>query len=192
MTLMQRRRALMGVKKGGGRLPAEYQEVEWISRDSIDPWLNMSFGNFGPLTMTVIVTPDGVFGQQNCFVGRSAWSTRTNDYFVGFSATDVVSVFSGDNVSIISTEKNENKFTVILAINVPSTTGRFCLFKMNSGKWTFKGKIYNVKLVKDGNTLVELIPCYRKSDGEIGMLDIVSNAFITNAGSGIFTKGGNV
>ena len=193
MTLMQRRRALMGANGGGGRLPAEYQEVEWISRDSYSPWLSMNFGSFGPLTMVVIVTPNGGFGEINSFVGRVAWSNQENDYRVGFSAADEVSVFYGNNVTIISTEENANKFTVTLAINVPSTTGRFCLFRMNAGgTYTFTGKIYTVKLEKNDNTLVELVPCFRKSDGEIGMYDIISNAFITNAGSGTFTKGGNV
>ncbi len=36
------------------------------------------------------------------------------------------------------------------------------------------------------------IPCYRKSDGEIGLYDIMSGSFKTNAGSGTFLKGADV
>ena len=37
-----------------------------------------------------------------------------------------------------------------------------------------------------------LIPCYRKSDGEIGMYDVVNNVFYTNQGTGTFTKGADI
>lgn len=36
------------------------------------------------------------------------------------------------------------------------------------------------------------VPCYRKSDNEIGMYDLVNGVFYTNAGTGTFIKGGNV
>lgn len=43
------------------------------------------------------------------------------------------------------------------------------------------------------NTLIcDLYPCYRKSDGVIGMYDLVRGLFLTNVGSGSFTKGTNV
>lgn len=45
---------------------------------------------------------------------------------------------------------------------------------------------------KDGEIVRDMIPCYRKSDGEIGMYDLVSKIFFTNAGSGAFTKGADV
>lgn len=45
---------------------------------------------------------------------------------------------------------------------------------------------------KNGDLICDLIPCYRKSDGEIGMYDIVRKIFLTNAGSGSFTKGADV
>jgi hypothetical protein len=45
---------------------------------------------------------------------------------------------------------------------------------------------------KTGTLVCDLIPCYRKSDGVIGMYDLVRGLFLTNAGSGSFTKGANV
>ena len=45
---------------------------------------------------------------------------------------------------------------------------------------------------KDGNLIRDMVPCYRRSDGEIGMYDRVSQTLFTNAGSGIFTKGPSV
>ena len=45
---------------------------------------------------------------------------------------------------------------------------------------------------KNDKLICDLIPCYRKSDGVIGMYDIVRRAFLINIGSGSFTKGANV
>ena len=66
------------------------------------------------------------------------------------------------------------------------------LFRVLGDSRVFLGKIYNAK-VYDNNILIRnLVPCYRKSDNVIGMLDMVNNVFYTNAGSGTFTKGNNV
>ena len=55
-----------------------------------------------------------------------------------------------------------------------------------------KAKVFSAK-IWDKNILVRnFIPCYRRSDGEIGMYDTVNNVFYTNQGSGTFLKGDNV
>jgi hypothetical protein len=65
------------------------------------------------------------------------------------------------------------------------------LFHRWSNDW-FKWKIHYVK-VEDWNTeILELIPCYRKSDNVIWFRDIVNKVFYTNRGSGSFTKWGNI
>ena len=62
----------------------------------------------------------------------------------------------------------------------------------------FKGRtsiIAQIRYFKlyDGDTLVRnFIPCYRKSDSEIGMYDVVNGVFYTNQGSGTFLKGKDV
>lgn len=38
-------------------------------------------------------------------------------------------------------------------------------------------------------TLIDLIPCQRKSDGEYGFYDLVSESFLGNLGTGTFTEG---
>lgn len=45
---------------------------------------------------------------------------------------------------------------------------------------------------KNDELICSLTPCYRKSDGVIGMYDTVRRLFLTNAGSGSFTKGADV
>lgn len=52
-----------------------------------------------------------------------------------------------------------------------------------------KAKIWSLK----GEGVCDLIPCYRISDGEIGMYNAVTKQFLTNAsGTGTFIKGPNV
>ena len=53
----------------------------------------------------------------------------------------------------------------------------------------FKARIYNFIYSSDGNKLVELIPCKRKSDGVIGMYDLVGRKFYTSPNGVAFTGG---
>ena len=54
-------------------------------------------------------------------------------------------------------------------------------------------KIYYFKIYDNNNNLIcDLVPCYRKSDGEIGMYDLVSDVFRTNLGTGTFLKGDEI
>ena len=52
--------------------------------------------------------------------------------------------------------------------------------------------IYGWKFYQDDMLIRDFVPCYRKSDGEIGMYDLVNNVFYTNDGTGTFEKGKNV
>lgn len=45
---------------------------------------------------------------------------------------------------------------------------------------------------KNDTLVCDLYPCYRKSDGMIGMYDKVRSLFLANEGTGSFTKGANV
>lgn len=50
-------------------------------------------------------------------------------------------------------------------------------------------KIYEYKTYNNSDVVQDFIPCYRKSDNEIGMYDTVNNKFYTNQGTGTFKKG---
>ena len=56
----------------------------------------------------------------------------------------------------------------------------------------FKGDLAEVKIYGAGNLVSHCYPCYRKSDNVIGFYDVVNNEFLTNGGSGTFTKGSDV
>ena len=55
--------------------------------------------------------------------------------------------------------------------------------------YIFGMKIYGVELFEDSVLVRKLIPAKRKSDNVLGMYDMVTEKFFTNAGTGTFTAG---
>ena len=54
-------------------------------------------------------------------------------------------------------------------------------------------KVFSFQLYENETLALDFVPCYRISDGVIGMYDLVSQAFCTNADtSTTFTKGADV
>ena len=82
------------------------------------------------------------------------------------------------------------------ALSSAIPNGNIFLFALNNNGTVatqFVGKVYgNVKLYVGNILKRDFIPCYRKSDNEIGLFDIVNQIFYTNTGTGIFIKGSNV
>lgn len=83
------------------------------------------------------------------------------------------------------------------SFQVPTTASTYnaCIFATNiagtiSNKITMR--MYGAEFYTSGTLISKLIPCYRISDNVIGVYDIVSNTFLTNAGTGVFGKGANI
>ncbi len=53
-------------------------------------------------------------------------------------------------------------------------------------------RLFSYKLYSDDAMVRDYIPCYRKSDNEIGLFDLVNGEFYTNKGTGTFVKGDNI
>lgn len=54
-----------------------------------------------------------------------------------------------------------------------------------------KAKVWGYRHSRNGALIRDFIPCYRKSDGEAGMYDLVSGTFFTNVGTDKFGYGAN-
>lgn len=52
--------------------------------------------------------------------------------------------------------------------------------------------LYGARCSEGHEIVREYIPCYRKSDGEIGLYEKYTKQFLTNSGTGAFTKGPDV
>ena len=79
-------------------------------------------------------------------------------------------------------------------------TQTFCLFAARvvggseTAGYLANARIYSF-IVKNNSTneiLKNLVPCYRISDSVAGMIDLVSNTFLTNSGTGTFVVGQDV
>lgn len=55
-----------------------------------------------------------------------------------------------------------------------------------------KYRLYYGKLYENDILVRDLVPCYRKSDNEIGLYDRVNDVFYTNAGTGTFLHGDEI
>lgn len=67
------------------------------------------------------------------------------------------------------------------------------LFARNyTDKKPSKSRIYYLKIYRNNNLIVNYVPSYNKTDNIIGMYDIVSGVFYTNAGTGSFEKGNDI
>lgn len=68
----------------------------------------------------------------------------------------------------------------------------FIFARNNNGDgatWNAKAKLYSAKFYWNDELSLYLIPAKRKSDNEIGLLDLVNNVFYTNQGTGTFLYG---
>ena len=211
------RRRLLTRQESTGRLPAEYQEVEWIESSGTQ-YINtntnqqdlgfdikfISFDEIGPSDY------GSVFGSRYSSNNNEVHlSTYTTDAHIndGWSGTLRLGATSQNynahlnakgtvnTVRYQSGTYNANGTDYSYNTGTINNTRYIYLFALhNNTSATQYGKVrmYYVKLYKSGVLTRDMVPCYRKADGVIGMYDLVTDAFFTNAGSGTFTKGGNV
>lgn len=96
-----------------------------------------------------------------------------------------------------SIKVNEDTFVVEnINTNIPFTTFKTLdIFGGYTSQNNFEltsAKLYKLKIYNENTLQRDFVPCYRESDGEIGLYDMVSRRFFTNAGTGTFRKGNNI
>ncbi len=98
-----------------------------------------------------------------------------NNYYLNKNLAYINGVL---NHTFNSTTYQVNCNLYIFADNINNKIARY-------GKMQMK----RYKLYDNGNLIRDFIPCYRESDNEVGMYDIINNTFYTNSGTGTFIKG---
>ena len=211
------------------RLPAEYQEVEYVQSSGLQYIdLSTSFPNgFRVVAEVEIVKVDST-QKQAPIVGAHAssepygrnmlgavydTSTAANQaMFVGRGSAykspsqsitlETKYIFEASNISNppwLKIDGVSQTLTKTAASSDVYSNLSFYLFTWHYGTGTFalgaSEKIYDIKLYtgETDNTLaMELVPCYRKLDGVVGMYDIVNDQFYVNSGTGYFLRGNAV
>lgn len=186
-------------KKSSARLPSAYQEVEYIESTGTQ-YIALNT----PITSDYNIEIDYErTGTINFLLGTSKQSVfhfcLGGDFAIRSTGWNAYSYTTTGNREVI---RNEGKYWYLndsLAIttsDVPSITTEYGLTLfvynvngvINSG--TFSSyKLFNFKEYYGNELKANYIPCYRKSDNEVGLYDIVNNQFYTNQGTGSFISG---
>ena len=187
------------------RLPDAYQEVEYIQSNGTQYFETDYYANGDScydFKFSNASTSGVIFGAYN-----SAWTTgngfyhnntsNLNEYFHYYSNTATSLYGSSANEYTLSVTKGTlfSNGIVVSSQNDKTFTLSYPTYIL-AGNWAgsraeqpISCKLYYFKISEDTIPIHEYIPCYRKSDGVIGMYDLIDEEFITNAGSGTFTKG---
>lgn len=201
---MTRRRSLMTRIESGGRLPAAYQEAKYIqSTGSQYIATNFKFqssSNIRLLTKVNVQTIAdrrlfGYFnGSGNLFVIQSRGTN--NIEIAGKVVTNIITTADTDYTLDIQIANS------VLSVNgtdhgaVTGSVNGNTVYILGA-KWSGSpnpayAKMYYLTAYEDGMIVCDFVPCYRKSDSEAGMYDLVSGTFYTNAGTGTFVVGPDV
>ena len=186
--------------------PGDYQYVEYIESSGTQ-YINTGFSPDNKSKMFLDYQP--TVAQSKMFAGTrtvggnaftinsgsantymfAAWGQSGNKQLASMTTDRVTTEISQDGIYY----NDELKYNLSTA--TWHLTGKVLLFAvMQSGAADLHAsvRIFSCKLYADGVLIRDFIPCYRKVDGEIGMLDSVNNVFYTNDGTGTFVKGRNV
>lgn len=193
--------------KGGGRLPSEYQEVEWIgSADGRQAILtNIIFDKDIQLEIkTSIITSGsacgaGINGNVSTTISHCAgniYITFHDNVSVSTVTEDGIVEYVLNNAEHQLLDKNGVVKHIYTRINSFLPSVPLCLFCVNQGGFIAGGTgniwYFRARRNTDQTILGDFIPCYRKSDNKPGMYDIVNNVFYTNAGTGEFIVGPDI
>lgn len=186
----------------------KFQQVEWIESDGnqwIDTGLDMNYINDIKFKFNITkmqTTNTAIFGANSsggevllfytggyCYLNGTStiynYTTGT-DYDVDFNITDGNgSLTINNNLLVTATGSSNSKRCYLFGSQARSSD--------TTPTYLASYKLYSFKITNSSNILVRnMIPCYRKSNGEIGLYDLANNAFYTNQGTGTFTKGADV
>lgn len=217
MTNIQKRRMAMMNSVKRGRLPSGYQEVTHIESTGTQ-WIDTNaYGDIDTkvdLTVKLSNTTNAyaIFGSSlgdndRSFMMRST-NARTSIYacFDTITRTGIQAVPYDTNIKhlILSRDGYYNNDTLCATWNNPHdfttpNTLEICRIIIHRNALPMQGYIYYCKLWEAGVLIRDFVPCYRKSDGVIGMYDLcgticslTNTPFYINAGTGTFLKGADV
>lgn len=199
---MSRRLMLRNASGGGGILPPEYQQVEWVGKTtgSAYLWLNNIVLKNGDVLKFVLKKTDSLtseqafFGQAN--TGMPAIQNPSGSAFEAYIQNGTYRWWKYNNIGFsaaISSSALAEFDIVEYTLSSYKDTEYATLFAYRADRYLWFGKMFDVEFRRSDNSVyAKYVPCYRKSDGEIGMYDIVSGAFFANVGTGTFVKGADV
>lgn len=204
-----RRRLMMKIAEGGGGLPSEYQQVEYLESSGTQyilmpiPFQDDSEYKYDfDITIDCVAygTSDNiVYGQYGGFYlnfwgDRLQWAMLNRiGNTAGVLTHDVrillhaVSTSTDVTIYVNGVEKIYKEGTAAY-----TTISWQCNRFIFGGNYRGRVRMYELAITYAQTDKYHLIPCYRISDNEPGMYDLEKQVFLTNSGSGTFTVGPDV
>ena len=187
------------IQRVGILLPPEYQRVEYIESTGTQ-WIDtgVTVGN-DELNVVAYFMPIAFKQYYDCVFGRNS------NFQAGYNSNNKAYIGNAESTDKFVYLNQKHKFE---AIGLSSNTGQYyvddkntglsraigsnysiLLFAANSNAFFSIGRMYSFKIIRDNIEIMNLIPCYRKSDNEAGLYDMINNGFYTNQGTGKFIIG---
>ena len=182
-------------------IPVGYTELEYI-QSSGTQYINT--GVSGNATIKITAQASTIKGSSQALLSSTP-AAQGGTWFGEFTTNQKWGIGSGNGLTTIDpTTKMTAEITFDGSgcsgtVNGESITRSATI---TQGGWTigagvsgttlnypFSGKVWSCKITQDGVVVRNFIPAKRNSDNEIGMYDIVSDAFFTNSGTGTFIAG---
>ena len=183
-------------------LPSGYTQVDYIESSGTQ-YIDTGFKPNQNTRMTTKIYVNSLVGEYNNVGGVRNGNTNQFHIIIVSDRFDARYGTQGSNISYTTTglfnfdfNKNQLYINNSLAntftdITFSSNYNAYIFAVNNGGSAAQKAnyKLYNMKWY-DNDTLVrDFIPCYRNSDNEVGLYDLVTGVFYENQGTGDFTYG---
>lgn len=186
------------------RLPTEYQEVEYIESTK-DGGQYIDTGIVPNGTTKIILDFDFLddFVAYSGIIGKYESGKHFGAFFGG--SDGYAQYFHGKSISSSSDFVRNKSYVLIISETEISCSDAYFYYSRTSFNSNFTLRLFGYsntetlawrvrEFIWYENELLKghFIPCYRISDNEIGMYDLVTNTFFTNSGTGTFLKGADV
>lgn len=193
----------MVAKQAEQGLPAEYQQVEWIGIDNTtnvsryimlrgDVLSKADLSNYTLLVTMSDINDDtgnpnttgvvfGTSGNAGCY-----FASKNNLLVMAASATGQYSSIPKREYKMQWDSSGGTVYSnndIIASRNFANMTGdqSFFLGSSVSNNNAKSFRCYDAKILIGNTVISHYIPCYRKSDGKIGVYDVVTNVFRFNS-----------
>lgn len=206
MTLLERRRAMMAqVESGGGRLPSAYQEIQYIEGTSADQYIDSGWlytDDFEIAAKIYFTATEQTFYRDEVgnfsfrFIFASNIKARfdlgaTNRYIYYNNPADLPAVRDYRTYTIPFKAGEQVEIDVDgyrVSGSCANSAAKTITHKFAKGRQ----KLYGYQIISESVLVRDFVPCYRKSDSEPGMYDLISRRFFANAGTGEFLVGPDI
>lgn len=197
------RRANMVSGGNSPRLPAGYTELAYLESSGtqyISIGVSLSCSTDDCEVSFYIANTDNnrIFGARSYTTSRVyALEVINGNWRLGWgnASTELAAATAGTHVAYIDHDGGVLKIdgATVGSVGNASTTTNYnaLLWAVRAGSNYYYGslRISEFKTWRSGSLRKHLIPAMRDSDSVVGMYDLVSNTFLTNAGSGTFSYG---